>query len=108
MGSDPAKSYLLAVITFLAGIAVGWLLATIHRKGRIDIPVPPVGIDSGAGKRRTRTIEIKCGCGALLKFRDPAEPGYQPYPSSDSITCPNCGRVKNLKEIRKLEKDAQA
>lgn len=108
MSSDPANFYLPAVVAFLAGVAVGWLLATIRLKGTIDIHALPVGTGSVAGQRKTRTMEIKCGCGSLLKFRDPVEPGYQPYPSGDSLTCPNCGRAMNLGEIRKLEKDAQA
>lgn len=108
MGSDLANSYLLAVIAFLAGVAVGWLLATIRLKGTIDINALPVGTGPSVGQRKTRTMEIKCGCGSLLKFRDPVELGYQPYPSGDSITCPNCGKVMNLKELRKLETGAQA
>lgn len=67
-----------------------------------------VGEPPQTSPSKTRTMEIKCGCGSLLKFRDPMELGYQPYPSGDSITCPNCGKVMNLKELRKLETGAQA
>ena len=95
MGSNLSGPYLLIVIAFVAGIAVGWLLATVRVRGTIHVSARPMGTNSGAGTRslvgtKTRTMELKCTCGSLLKFRDPVEPGYQPYPSGDSVVCPNC------------------
>ena len=58
-------------------------------------------------KTKVRTIELKCKCGSVLKFRDPVEPGYQPYPLGDSFTCSGCGKAYDLREIRNLEKGAQ-
>ncbi len=113
MGSGLSVSYLLIAIAFVVGIAVGWLLATVRVKGTIHVSALPTETSSGAGARslvptKTRTMELKCACGSLLKFRDPVEPGYQLYPSGDSVVCPNCGKIKDLSEIRKiLEKDAQ-
>jgi hypothetical protein len=112
MGSALSSSYLLFAIAFVAGIAVGWLLATVRVKATIRASALPARTSSGAGTRslapaKARTMELKCACGSLLKFRDPVEPGYQPYPSGDSVVCPNCGKIKDLSEIRKmLEKDA--
>ena len=109
---DVTGSLLSAGIAFVAGIAVGWLLATTRAKGKWHISLSPA--DSGSGPRalRVRTkiykMEIKCLCGALLKFRDPVEPGYQPYPNGDSVTCPSCGRIKDLHQIRALENDVNA
>jgi hypothetical protein len=100
----------LFVIVFVAGIAVGYLLATLRRTRTIRLSSLPSGVDSGAGGKRrlikTRTMELKCKCGALWKFRDPAEPGYEPFPSGDSFTCPGCGKIKDLREIHKLERKA--
>ena len=91
---------MLTAIVFLVGIAIGWLLATYWIRGTVRVSAGP------AGTAKTYRMEIKCLCGSVLKFRDPVAPGYEPYPTGDSITCPNCGRVKDLKEIRELQKEA--
>ena len=116
MGWDLSGSYFLAVIAFVAfavGVAVGWGLATLRLKRTIQNAASRAGTGLAAGthravRARTRTMEIQCACGSRLKFRDPVEPGYQPFPSGDSVTCPDCGRVKRLNQVRKLEEDAQA
>ena len=114
MRLDPSSLYLFIAIAFLAGIAVGWLLATVRVKGRINVSLEPPGSSTGTQglvttkTSKTRMMEIKCACGSLMKFRDPVEPGYQPYPTGDSVTCPNCGRSKDLTEIRKLAENVQA
>jgi hypothetical protein len=104
--------YLFAAIAFIAGIAVGWVLATARAKASTSDFTSPLMTGSAAGTGRSarvkaRTMEMKCACGSLSKFRDPVEPGYLPFPDGDSIACPNCGRVTKLKEIRKLAGDAQ-
>ena len=113
MGSDIADSYLLAAIAFLAGIVVGWLLATVRARATMRDSAWSAGTDPAVGTRRPmtakiRTMELKCACGALSKFRDPVEDGYLPFPSGDSVACPSCGRVLKLNEFRKLEKDARS
>ena len=113
MSSESADSYLLAAIAFLAGIVVGWLLATVRAKATKNASAWPEGTDPAVGTRRPvtakiRTMELKCACSALSKFRDPVEPGCQPFPSGDSVACPSCGRVLKLDEFRKLEKDARS
>jgi hypothetical protein len=109
-----ASIYLIAAIAFIAGIAVGWLIANTRAKSAIQVSMSPPGVEPAsaswpAGKtpKKIRTMEIKCVCGSVLKFRDPPEPGYQPCPTGNSVTCPNCGRDKDLSEIRQLEKDAR-
>lgn len=80
--SLPASSPLLGAV-LIAGIAVGWLLAkfTGNRK-TVHLSSLPAGMGLETGTHRvtkTRTIELKCKCGSVLKFRDPVAPGYQPY-----------------------------
>jgi hypothetical protein len=111
MGSLLADPRVAILIAFLLGIGVGWLVATVRVKGKIHVSMSPAS--SGTGNRwavtkTTQVMELTCACGELLKFRNPVEPGYQPFPSGDSVTCPHCGRVTSLTEIHKLEKDAQA
>jgi hypothetical protein len=110
VGSSLAASGPLLGIVFVAGIFVGWVLANVTRTKEAILSALPPGTDLSSGARRfatkVRVMELKCKCGAVLKFRDPVEPGYQPYPSGDSFSCPNCGKVYNLGEIRKLEKGA--
>jgi hypothetical protein len=112
MNSSHAGSLgLLVVAAFLAGLGAGWLLATVRGKGSGRTSLLPTDTATGTRRpvtRRIQTMELKCACGSLLKFRDPVEPGYQPYPSGDSVTCPNCGRTRDLKEIRKLESESRA
>lgn len=92
---------------FLAGVLIGWLLATYRIKATIDVSADTAGTARGRRRRaKTYRMEIRCLCGSLLKFSDPVGPGYQPYPTGDSVTCPNCGRVKDLTEIRQLQKEA--
>lgn len=106
---DPSSPYLLAAIAFFVGVAVGWLLAVARAKGRIDVSLALPGASTVTRRAvmiKRQTIEVKCPCGSLMKFRDPVAPGYQPYPTGDSVTCPSCGRTNDLTEIRKLEGDA--
>ncbi|MGA7869270.1 MAG: hypothetical protein WCA22_00085 [Candidatus Binatus sp.] len=113
MGSSLAVSAPLLGIAFVAGIIIGWMLANVTRTTEtIQLSAIPPGTDLSTGARRVaktkvRTMELKCKCGSVLKFRDPVEPGYQPYPSGDSFSCSGCGKVYDLREIRKLEKGAQ-
>lgn len=113
MGSAIAVSGPLLGIAFVAGIIVGWMLANLRRTTETSqLSAPPPGTDLSIGARpvaktKVRTMELKCKCGSVLKFRDPVEPGYQPYPLGDSFTCSGCGKAYDLKEIRNLEKGAQ-
>jgi hypothetical protein len=112
VGSSLAASGPLLGIAFVAGIVVGWMLANVTRtKEIIEVSALRSGTDLSTGARRVamtkvRTMELKCKCGSVLKFRDPVEPGYQPYPSGDSFSCSGCGKVYDLREIHKLEKGA--
>jgi len=112
VGSSLNASGPLLGIAFGAGIVIGWILATVTRgRATIQLSALPPGTDMNTGSvrvamKKTRTMELKCKCGSVLKFRDPVEPGYQPYPSGDSFSCSGCGKVYDLKEIRKLEKSA--
>ncbi|MGA9720960.1 MAG: hypothetical protein WBQ86_00775 [Candidatus Binatus sp.] len=106
MGSSLAASGPLLGIAFVAGIFVGWVLANVTRTKEEILSALPPGTDLSSGARKVRIMELKCKCGSMLKFRDPVEPGYQPYPSGDSFSCSDCGKVYDLKEIRNLGKGA--
>jgi hypothetical protein len=104
--TDP---YLLALIAFIAGTAFGWLLATSRARGATTDFTSAAGSVAGVARARmvkARTMEMKCACGTVSRFRDPVEPGFQPFPDGDTIACSNCGRVTNLNQIRKMERDA--
>ncbi|HVN63995.1 MAG TPA: hypothetical protein VMT58_05120 [Candidatus Binataceae bacterium] len=90
------------------GVAIGWFIATFRaRKTTLDALRPTVfGAGTGA-KQKIRTIELQCSCGNKLKFRDPVEPGYEPFPQSDSVACPNCGKVRDLGKILKRAEAAR-
>ena len=112
MGSSIAASGPLLGMVFVAGIVVGWILAKVMRTRETILSALPLGTDLGTGARllgktKIRIMELKCQCGTMLKFRDPVEPGYEPYPSGDSFTCSSCGKVYDLKEMCNLEKGAQ-
>jgi hypothetical protein len=110
VGSSLAASGPLLGIVFVAGIFVGWTLAKVTRtKEMIQASGVLSGTDLSTGalraaRTKVRIMELKCKCGSMLKFRDPVEPGYEPYPSGDSFSCSSCGKVYDLGEIRKLEK----
>ncbi len=110
MGSSLAASGPLLGIVFVAGIFLGWVLANVNRTRETILSALPPGTDLSTGARagmtKIRTMELKCECGSVLKFRDPVEPGYEPYPSGDSFSCSSCGKVYDLRQIRKLEKGA--
>lgn len=106
-------------MVFMAGIAVGWLLANLRRnkegvqealQAAAQLSSLPAGTGLKLGTRgvtKTRVMEVKCTCGSLLKFRDPVADGYQPFPSGDQFACSSCGKTYDLQEIRKLKSGAQ-
>ncbi len=104
---------LMLVVIFVAGLVVGWLLAAVRIRGRVSFSIQPTaeGAPGIVTKSVTvRTMELRCLCGSVWKFRDaagPPKPAYEPYPSGDTYSCPNCGRAIDLKQIRKLEGEAK-
>ena len=106
--------YIFAAIALVvAGIGVGWALATRRSKKALmrdfmsQAATGSVASGGRPAKVAVRTMEMKCGCGSVSKFRDPVEPGYLPFPDGDSFACPNCGRVRKLNEINRLVRDAR-
>ena len=119
MGSSIAVSGPLLGIAFVAGIVVGWMLANVTRtKETIQLAALPPGADPSTDARRVaktkvRTMELKCKCGSVLKFRDPVEPGYQPYPAATPLPAQVAERLLTLersatwKRVRRLvERDS--
>lgn len=101
--------FILLLVGFLLGIFVG------RRTRNFSIErSPDVGAAPSAGtrsplliKKVVRKMEINCQCGASLKFAEGENlpSGYQPMPTGDVYTCPQCGRAIDLKKIHSLEKD---
>lgn len=122
MGAVQTGLFLLVVIAFVAGMAVGWLLATTRSKGRVsgsmDVSSVPPGTATGIrtswsgealkATSKARTMELRCKCGSTWKFREPLELGFEPFPAGDTFSCRNCGHVTDLERVRKLVRDARA
>jgi hypothetical protein len=121
MGGASSGFLLLVVIAFVAGIAVGWLLAMRVKgliRGSINVSTVPSGTAtamrtswSGEAVKLTskaRTMELSCKCGSTWKFREPQEPGFEPFSTGDTFSCPNCGNVTDMQKVRNLVRDAQA
>jgi hypothetical protein len=110
MNSQITLSGLEVAGIFLAGLVAGWLIATLRVNGNLRFSFLPQGkARPFLATKTTRTLELKCACGSLWKFRDTPgllAPGFQPYPTGDSYSCPKCGKVTDLNEIRKLAGDA--
>jgi hypothetical protein len=109
MNSDTTS---LVIVALVVGIAIGWFLARTRVSGKVDISfTPPAGGSSSpfsVNVTRLTNLTLKCTCGHVQKFRSsstgPTE--SQTFPPGDSYTCPNCGKVHNLAELRKLASGA--
>jgi hypothetical protein len=110
MDSQITLSELELAGIFFAGLFAGWLIATLRVSGNLRFSFQPPGkVSPFLATKKTRTLELKCACGSISKFRDtqgPLPPGFQPYPTGDSYSCPKCGKVADLNEIRRLAGDA--
>jgi hypothetical protein len=103
----PIYSVSLAVLIFIfaAGFAVGWMWSRTRIRDSTKPSMSPSAFDGPKveSKKSVRLLELKCQCGETLKFRDPpdsSQPEFLPYPESDFVTCPKCGRAKNLAEVQ--------
>jgi hypothetical protein len=110
MDSQVTLSGLESAGIFFAGFVAGWLIATLRVSGNLRFSLSPPGkVAQFLATKTTRTLELKCACGSIWKFRDkpgPLAPGFQPYPNRDSYSCSKFGKVTDLNEIRKLAGDA--
>ena len=117
MNSTVTLSWFTIFAIFVIGVAVGWVMAKTRVSGSLQVNVP--GVDpSQVGKSRTlsfvktsttRTLALKCQCGAFWKFTEGSgtqAPGTQPIPTGDSFVCPKCGKSIDLKAERQLEAQA--
>jgi len=99
-------SWLWVAGAFLGGCFVGWYLAVKLGRSAIKFALSPArGEKPSLVTIMTRTLELKCECGAVHKFREGAastEADFKPYPKGDSYICPICGRATDLKQIREL------
>lgn len=130
MNSPVTMSMAAVVMIFLAGMIVGWFLATIRKKAVINMsgPANPVKqekeqellstLAAGASKlygiktttKTFRALNLKCECGNVAKFSDHPglPPGTEPFPSGDTYTCPKCGKTQNLADLQHLIEEAMA
>ena len=67
----------------------------------------PANVPGATGAKKAVVLEVRCACGATMKFRDPPAPGFPPLPGGGVATCPSCGRAQDLKEIQRLRAAAQ-
>ncbi len=114
MDSTVTLPWVAVLIIFVAGALVGWF-ASGKVSTRVSVGMRPdlAGDPARPGIRfqttRTRTVVLKCQCGAMWHFREgsgPLPPGTEPFPTGDSYICKNCGRSIDLKQERQLEADA--
>jgi hypothetical protein len=116
MDSTITLPWIAVIAVFLFGVVVGWFAAN---KVGANVSLgafnrPPVELLRSGGSRlvkTTRTVVLKCQCGATWQFRDGTgslPPGVEPIPTGDSFTCKKCGRTIDLKVERQLEAKALA
>lgn len=118
MNSTITLSWLTVLAVFLIGIAVGWVMAKTRVSGSLNVNISPAAPSqakptslSFIKTTTTRTLALKCQCGAVWKFSEssgPQPPGTQPIPTGDSFVCPKCGKSMDLKAERQLEAEALA
>ena len=100
---------------FLLGAIVGWVAAgKVGTRVSLKVGAGPLvdpDLPQGLHVRvtKSRTVAIKCQCGALLQFREGSgafPPGIEPMPTGDSYICKKCGGSIDLKQERQLEAEA--
>jgi hypothetical protein len=114
MDSTVTLPWIAVLIIFLAGALGGWFAsgkvsARVSGGVRPELPGNPGRSGIHFQTTRTRTIVLKCQCGAIWQFREgsgPFPPGTEPIPAGDSYICKKCGRSIDLKQERQVEADA--
>ncbi len=75
MDSQITLSELELAGIFLAGLFAGWLIATLRVSGNLRFSFQPPGkVSPFLATKKTRTLELKCACGSISKFRDTQGP----------------------------------
>jgi len=119
MNSPITLSWLGVFAIFFLGFAVGWVVAKARAGSSLNVDISTGSLPQGAkpGTIRlvktttTRTLAMKCKCGAFWQFSEGAGdalPGTRPMPTGDSFVCPNCGNSLDLKAERQLEAEVLA
>ncbi len=114
MDSTVTLPWIAVLGIFLAGGLVGWFAsgkvsARMSVGVRPELPGDPGKPSIRFQRTRTRTMVLKCQCGAIWHFREGSGPlptGTEPIPAGDSYICKQCGRSIDLKQERQLEADA--
>ena len=114
MDSTVTLPWVVVFAIFLAGALVGWFASGRGSAGAFIGVRPELAGDPGKpGIRfqttRTRTMVLKCQCGATWHFRQgsgPLPPGTEPIPTGDAYICKKCGRSIDLRQERRLEAEA--
>jgi hypothetical protein len=101
---------------FVLGALAGWLVGKLRAFGNVSFSVNRAATDSALYSgvefsKTVRVLKLKCNCGETLNFH--ATDGHpdqrsQPIPEGDSIGCPKCGRMLDLRDLRKAEGAAAA
>ena len=103
---------LLAAVS-LGFVFLKWSLGHVRTRWKLNISFQQPGEPSRAGssfafekfERTVHSLSLKCECGAHWRFHETsghADSDSQPMPIGDSFTCPKCGRVIDLRAVRKL------
>ena len=116
MSQTYSLSPILIIGIFVAGFGLGWVLASVRFRASGGSNFEKLAGElanrsanlSGVSSRRI--YEVRCKCGAALKFRGAHDAGpseLPPFPDGDSYTCPSCGASVDLKKIRGLIQNAK-
>jgi hypothetical protein len=105
-------SLMLLLGIFLAGYALGWIMATARSRSIFGSKSGDISADAVrafeaqlGNKATTKMFRLKCKCGAVWNFRSGDTPGASEVPvlpDGDSYTCPTCGFAINLKPVREM------
>ena len=95
---------------FIFGYALGWITALTRLRSSVNFKsgsnladASQMVLDLPKAGSSTHFYQIKCKCGATVKFRGTHDTGpsdIPPFPDGDSYTCPNCGTEMDLKPVR--------
>ena len=117
MSQTYSLSPILIIGIFVAGFGLGWVLSSIRLRGSPTSNFEKLAADLesrsttlSGGVSSLRIYELRCMCGAVLKFRGAHDAGpseLPPFPDGDSYTCPSCGASVDLKKIRGLIQNAK-
>ena len=108
--TSAASTLVIGAAAFLFGLLAGWQLRARRTQSVVDGAVPlPFAMKRVTVK--SIDLTLKCTCGNVCTFHDgfgQGKPGSVPLPAEDSYACPACGKLHDLKELRRAARQAGA